>query len=72
MAKDGRGGGDGSGGVCFGLVVCPKLWEPACASALQGIGNVTGFGRAALGMLTARVNDGSGSLWINATSYFAG
>lgn len=70
--RRGGGDGDGRGGVCFGMVVFLNFGEAACPPALQGTVSVTGFGRVALGMLTACLEDGSGSLWIKATSYFAG
>lgn len=59
--------------VCVsGWLSAPNFWEPARVSALQGIGSVTGFSRVPLGMLAACLEDGSGSVWIKATSYFAG
>lgn len=74
--KGGRGGGAGGvmvGAVCAsGWLSAPNFGEAACPPALQGTVSVTGFGRVALGMLTACLKDGSGSLWIKATSYFAG
>lgn len=76
MAKDGQGGGGGGDVVALcvsGCLSAPNFWEPVCVSALRSMGSVHRLSRvAAQGMLTACLQDGSGSIWINATSHFAG